>query len=270
MHVVEIHLAGVKIILSTKRHDISELLRYNYEFFLDTQAHEREIEISDESMERYKELAGGGDWLWNAWNTYLISEMQERTADKLMFLHGSCVITGSGDCSVFLGRTMSGKTTLFLTAIEKGFPVLSDDIIVIDNETNTVHPFIKPVTVRKWLRNYINRYLPSLAGRLRPFVIPGTETQIPEEGSYLDVRHIKPHAAGPTPLGRLFFLANERDTGIRQKLGEIIATPGANHSGLLPRLLKIFNNFKVREIRAPTLFNYDEKELFDTVIALLS
>lgn len=269
MHSATIYIAGTKITISTARHDIFEHLKYYYEFFLVPAVYSHELSINDETMARYQKLAGGDDPLWSAWNTYLVSEIQERLSDRSLFLHGCCITTHAGGCSAFLGRTMSGKTTLFLTAIENGFGVLSDDIVIIDCETDTVYPFIKPVIIRKWLRNYVSSFLPSLSGRLRPFVIPGTDTIIPGEGAYLDVKHVAPHASSPTRLGSLNFLANEPDTELRRKLGEIIATPGADHSRLLPALLKLFNKYSVRELTAPTLFNYNEQQLFAKISELL-
>ncbi len=51
---------------------------------------------------------------------------------------------------LFLVPSRSGKTTLIMELLEYGHRLISDDLLVIDNETGEILPFKKPIVPKKY------------------------------------------------------------------------------------------------------------------------
>jgi len=88
-------------------------------------------------------------------DTDLILEALERDlqlyvaewARRRVFVHAG-VVGWQGRAIVIPGRTMTGKTTLVKALVEAGATYYSDEYAVFD-EHGRVHPYLKPMSVRK-------------------------------------------------------------------------------------------------------------------------
>lgn len=66
-----------------------------------------------------------------------------------LLLHGASFVNEKKESIIFLGKTMSGKSTLAYNLSEKGYKFNTDDVVVIDCQNMTVIPFPKPIFLRK-------------------------------------------------------------------------------------------------------------------------
>ena len=119
----------------------------------------------------------------------------------VLALHGAAV-EWKGKCHLFLAATTSGKTTLTSYLCENGFGYLTDDCILLDQQSLCVHPFATPIQLRSGGVEVLKRYnaLPSKLERL-------------EEGNTL-VRYVYTPSNIPSkavPLANIFFIERTED-----------------------------------------------------------
>lgn len=72
-------------------------------------------------------------------------------------LHGSSVLSPKGKAIAFLGDQGAGKSTTAAHFIAKGFSFLSDDIVILKNNKNSVNVMLGPPQQKleeKWLKRY--------------------------------------------------------------------------------------------------------------------
>jgi hypothetical protein len=63
--------------------------------------------------------------------------------------HGCALSTGSDEGIIFPAASLSGKTTLSLGLMQRGFKPISDDLLVIDSINFEIISFPKPITIRE-------------------------------------------------------------------------------------------------------------------------
>ena len=113
-------------------------------------------------------------------------------------LHASAVLTGHGAIA-FVAKTGRGKSTLAASLALEGCPLVSDDCLVLRTELGKWTALPSYPGVRLW---------PSTAGE----VLQDTATR--EVAHYTLKRRVcdtavLPHASGPAPLRKLFFLGDD-------------------------------------------------------------
>lgn len=69
-------------------------------------------------------------------------------APEVLAWHGAAV-EWKGRAYVFLAATTTGKTTLTSYLVHSGFGYLTDDCVLLDRATLTVHPFVTPLHLRE-------------------------------------------------------------------------------------------------------------------------
>lgn len=57
--------------------------------------------------------------------------------NKYIPLHASAVVNDSGEAILIVGSTHSGKSTLLLYLIKKGYTFYADDLLLVDSEKKT-------------------------------------------------------------------------------------------------------------------------------------
>lgn len=116
--------------------------------------------------------------------------------DNVLALHGAAVQL-AGKCYVFLGSTTIGKTTLTSYLIHCGCGYLTDDCVLLDRRSCTVHPFSMPLHLREGGVNVLEAYnaLPKELGRLAE-----------QDGICRYVYTPKNTVECAIPLGEIFFL----------------------------------------------------------------
>lgn len=72
---------------------------------------------------------------------------------KYSFFHG-CAIRVNNKTVALFGPSRSGKTTLMMKLMEEGYLLISDDLLVIDNNTGEIIPFKKPIGLRNTTKEY--------------------------------------------------------------------------------------------------------------------
>jgi hypothetical protein len=83
-------------------------------------------------------------------------------APEFIFLHAGVVAEGSR-AIVLPGLSFSGKTTLVRSLVEAGAVYYSDEYAVLD-ETGRVHPYAKPLSVRRLKQRTIDYRVDQLGG----------------------------------------------------------------------------------------------------------
>lgn len=64
-------------------------------------------------------------------------------------LHASAVINNSGDAILLIGSTHSGKSTLLLYLVTKGYTFYADDLILMERENTKLKYYPRPLHVRE-------------------------------------------------------------------------------------------------------------------------
>ena len=71
-----------------------------------------------------------------------------RCVDNYCMLHG-CAISYNNKAICFIGKTMSGKSTLVTYLLSKGFNYITDDRILLNIHTKNVYPYYRPIMLRE-------------------------------------------------------------------------------------------------------------------------
>ncbi|MHB1484845.1 MAG: hypothetical protein ACYCYI_09300 [Saccharofermentanales bacterium] len=71
-----------------------------------------------------------------------------KTPEKIFALHAGAV-SYMGKANIFVAPTSNGKTTLVTYLIHNGFDYITDDCVLIDKDEMSVHPYPKPIHMRK-------------------------------------------------------------------------------------------------------------------------
>lgn len=90
----------------------------------------------------------------------LISILDRALADHagLLWIDASAVLSTKGQLVLISGPSHSGKTTLTLTmSLAHGWKIVSEDIVLIDLETNQIIPFARPLSLRQDTRDKIKQ-----------------------------------------------------------------------------------------------------------------
>ena len=116
--------------------------------------------------------------------------------DNVLALHGAAV-EWEGKCYVFLASTTTGKTTLTSYLIHCGCGYLTDDCVLLDRGSCTVHPFSMPLHLREGGLNVLKKYnaLPKNLSEL-----------FEQDGICRYVYTPKNTVECAIPLGEIFFL----------------------------------------------------------------
>ena len=255
-----------KIIATTESPDVATFIKYEYEFALQERPYSGSIVVTDSDLTYFRRFVNeDGSWLYSAWYKYLPSIVQQRLGKKYLLLHGSCVVRD--DCAdVFLGSTLSGKTTIAITAIENSYHILADDIIAVRLEDKIVFPFVKPIIIRKWLMDYARDFLPNIYGKLKPFVEPGTNIKIPGEGAYFQVKDLKHYIADPAKLRNISYLSDDPRLDVKEMFSRILPCLVVNTAEVVASALRLFNQFEMAIVKPPTLKNYKCNELMNVIM----
>lgn len=115
--------------------------------------------------------------------------------ETVFALHGAAV-EWSGKAYLFLAPTMSGKSTLTSYLASRGFGYITDDCILLDRTTFYVHPYTKPIFLRKRGFEVLQKY---------KAVPQGTHMIIDRTVSryiYTPLNSI----TEPLPLGKVYFI----------------------------------------------------------------
>jgi len=150
-------------------------------------------------------------------DTDLILEALERDlqlyvsewARRRVFVHAG-VVGWQGREIVIPGRTMTGKTTLVKALVEAGATYYSDEYAVFD-EHGQVHPYLKPMSVRKNGDGNAEEILPEALGGTRG--VKALPVGLVVATSY---REAAPWRPPPTPAGASRHGAS-RPYGLRQE-----------------------------------------------------
>lgn len=181
-------------------------------------------------------IAATDPWIVAAAARNSLSRRAIRVAQGIVPLHGAAV-ERHGTFLVFAGPPKAGKTTLLLELLERGWLLVTDDLVPLDPGTLTATPFPKPLSVRdpaRWReaarRWNVPAWLPppqsvglipaaavprSTAGTYRPSALVFTRFA---EGAEPQVRRLSPaetvawcgdnlHSRGPETPGVLPVLA---------------------------------------------------------------
>ncbi len=92
-------------------------------------------------------------------SSLLLSAVHELAAvlnDRFLFIHG-CAFSADDRVIIFCGPSGSGKTTLAMVADALGYPVLGEDIVVLDWSTSKVYPLPVPFRPRPFTRSMVKR-----------------------------------------------------------------------------------------------------------------
>ncbi|WP_453993375.1 hypothetical protein [Bacillus nitroreducens] len=106
--------------------------------------------------------------------------------DKYSFFHGCAIRINHKTVAIF-GPSRSGKTTLMMKLMEEGHPLISDDLLVIDNKTGEILPFKKPIGLRNTTREYYEDKFKKIVDKL-PNEIP--TFHIEDTGLITELIHI--------------------------------------------------------------------------------
>lgn len=109
-----------------------------------------EIALEDRWVARVDgspEGSGGDPWRVAEHLRHFLVDHSLRNAPRFLDLHAAVVSRGSATV-LLAGPSATGKTTLTLSFLERGWTHLSDDVAPIDRGTGRVLPFPKPVSVR--------------------------------------------------------------------------------------------------------------------------
>lgn len=67
---------------------------------------------------------------------------------RFLVLHGCALVTPSGKTVVIPAPSLTGKTTLLVECIRRGFKAIADDVLFIDRHTLRIYRYPKPVSIR--------------------------------------------------------------------------------------------------------------------------
>lgn len=117
-------------------------------------------------------------------------------SDTVFALHGAAVQWGE-KCYVFLASTTTGKTTLTSYLTQCGFGYLTDDCVLLERSSYTVHPFSTPLHLREGGVRVLQAY----------HALPPQLSQLAEpNGGCRYVYTPKNTVECSVPLGEIFFL----------------------------------------------------------------
>ncbi|MBI4244215.1 MAG: hypothetical protein HY606_09015 [Planctomycetes bacterium] len=261
---MELYLLGKKINVITSTADIHKVIIYEREFFMHKQPFNSELTITDSDFEKYKGLCHIDNWLYEAWGNNFVAVLQDKLGGEFLFLHGSCIETAS-KATAFLGSSMSGKTTLTLTALQLGCKMLTDDVVAIKLDDFTVYPFIKPMIVRGWISPYVKTYLPDINKFFKPFKVKGTQIEIPDQGAYFSTINQRQFTASPTKLKSVYYLRNKDNESLQKKLISIIPSSTPDTTMILKSIFSFMNQITIKSLTPPSLMNFQETELFEVI-----
>jgi hypothetical protein len=134
---------------------------------------------------------------------------------RLLTLHASAVSSRKGVVA-FLARSGEGKSSLAAYLAQRGFPVLADDVCLIDSGSSGPAMVIPTAPWLKLWRNSLERL-----GRQ----VQGLERVFSEDDKY---RLPLAETLHPEPIGRLMFLetsSNQRSATEMQELSAVEAIP---------------------------------------------
>ncbi len=141
------------------------------------------------TTERYWQLFRQMEW-------QLLSFLSEHVADRYL-IHGGAV-AHAGHGTLLPGASESGKTTLTLALVLRGYDYSSDELVVLDPVTGRLEPFAKPISCKN------PSLFPSLAGSAGHWL--GPELNVSEGVWYLHPADLRPDAiARPVPIRQIVF-----------------------------------------------------------------
>lgn len=103
--------------------------------------------LNNESIVVYHGKESKHMMIWKEQNTFLPPITAPYFRTFFSFYHG-CALRIQNRTIVIFGPSLSGKTTLIMKCLDKGAHLISDDIVIIDNLSNEVLPFKKPIGIR--------------------------------------------------------------------------------------------------------------------------
>lgn len=113
--------------------------------------------------------------------------------ERFLFLHG-CALVHEGKALLLCGPSGSGKTTLAMAAEVAGFPVLAEDLVVVDWRGRRVHGLAMPFRPRPFTRALLEGWFRARGG------------------SWAEDAPVRPRAAeGAYPLDRVCLAGAEED-----------------------------------------------------------
>ncbi len=184
LYPLHLNILGVKLSLHANREAALESLRHVFEAHTAGRASgdAHRIGLRDEEGKTRITFEGrsgvfDAESAWPRIDDFLVL-LVLRERPNLQFFHGSCVANREKKAALFLGGTMSGKTTLAVALQAEGYTVLSDDVIPVDLSQATVYPFRTAMRLRKHTqstaraRSWPEGYVASRNGAQAPRELP--------------------------------------------------------------------------------------------------
>jgi hypothetical protein len=187
----------------------------------------------------YRRLERASD---ESFKVYLLGQVLSFSLLAMGFepLHGTAVVV-EGGAVVFLGNCGYGKSTLGAALLARGFPILTDDLVVLQQHKHrwAVHRGIPRV-----------KLFPSMARRLLGSHLRGTPMN---DGTSKLVLPLEAEAMAPAtvPLKALYVLS---DPELHQRNGRITVEPLTNSEAFLEVVRASFNLIRVDRPRLANQF----------------
>lgn len=89
---------------------------------------------------------------------WVVSRQARRSVQHLTVLHAA-VLAGRSGAVVLCGATQTGKSTLTVACVARGFDYLSDDMAILDVAALTVEPFARPIMLRAGGRHVLRGHV---------------------------------------------------------------------------------------------------------------
>jgi|GEM_PF-3357535 len=171
--------------------------------------------------------------------------------NKYSFFHGCAIRVNNKTIAIF-GPSRSGKTTLIMELLEYGHSLISDDLLVIDNETGEILPFKKPIGLRNTTKEYYEDKFKQIVEKI-PSEMP--TFHIEETGLTTELIHISDvpgwkYYENVSKIDSIFFV--DTHTQLIDKpydFFELISNQACLADNPFKTVLKIFKNLNTTSMR---------------------